>query len=185
VLWPVEWLFSAFAGSRPVPGSRGTFVVACHRHHGAAVRLPDGTTVRRGDRVAEIHFWNRRIARRTLPGGVRGTWQFVADFRHDLGALARALQDGVLGPPVVAVCGVSPLALAAPRFGFTVRPLRPGLRRRLLTAWQGLLRRTFAPRAAAPPHRVETTELWLSMADLLRLYADPSPKRDGGRGPAS
>lgn len=170
MLWPVEWLFSTFAGSRPVPGSRGTFVVACHRHRGAAVVLPDGTTVRRGDRVAEIHFWNRRIARRVLPDAVRGTWAFAADFRHDLRALARALDEGALGPPVVAVFGVSPLALAGRRFGFAVRPLPAGPRRRLLGAWQGFLRRTFAPRAAARPHPAPATEVWISVAELQRRY---------------
>ena len=178
----MEWLFSTLAGSRPIPGSRGTLLVACHPHHGSPVHLPDGTAVHPGDRVAEIHFWNRRIASRPSADPMKGTWRFIADFRHDLRALARALARGELGPPVVAVFGVSPLALGAPRFGFTVRPLRAGFRRRVLTAWQGLLRRTFAPRAAPHPHGVETTESWMSAADLQRLYGEPAPApAPGGR----
>ncbi len=184
MLWAVEWLFTTLAGSRPIPGSRGTLLVACHPYHGSPVHLPGGTTVHAGDRVAEIHFWNRRISARAAadPDPMKGTWRFIADFRHDLRALARALGSGEFGAGVVAVFGVSPLALGAPRFGFTLRPLRPGFRRRVLTAWQDLLRRAFAARAAPHPPGTETTESWISAADLQRLYGDPAPAHPpGGR----
>ncbi len=174
---PVEWLFALVAGSRPVPGSRGTFLVACHPYRGAAVELPGGALVRRGDRVAEIHFWNGRIAGRGGRDAAALTWAFARDFRADLGALARALELGRLGPPVVAVFGASPLAAAGARFGFTVRPLPPGWRRAALTAWQRRLRRVFAPRVAAPGIDAETAELWMAAAELRRRYGGRGPER--------
>jgi len=182
LLAPVELLFTLLAGSRPVPGSHGTFLVACHRHHGAPVQLPDGTAVRRGEMVAEIHFWNRRLAAREhgAAGGI--TWRFARDFRADLGALARALEGGQLHGAVVAVYGASPLAPAAARFGFFIRPLPPGLRRSLLTAWQQGVRRAFRPRALPPDVGAASAELWMSRAELRRRYVS-RPERHGA-GPA-
>lgn len=173
LLAPEEWLFTRLAGSRRVPDSRGTFLVACHRHHGRMVRLPDGVAVHHGDPIAEIHFWNEHIARR---GDGRGgptavTWRLVRDFRDDLGALARAMEGGEMAADVVAVYGASPIAPAAARFGFLIRPLPPGLRRNALSSWQRLLRRVFRPQSAPPSHDAVTAEMWMGRSEFLRRFA--------------
>jgi hypothetical protein len=184
LLLPVEVLFTLLAGSRPLPGSRGTFLVARRRYVGRPFRLPDGTPLRRGDLLAEIHFWNRRIAAREDRSTEQLTWRFVQDFRHDLGVLAAALEAGELGD-VRAVYGQSPLAPAAARFGFHVRPLPRGLRRALLTLWQRGLRRAFRPAASRGEVTSHTAEIWMSTAELLRRYGPaPSgsrPAKDRGR----
>ncbi len=172
LLAPEEWLFTHLMGSRPVPNSRGTFLVACHKHHGADVRLPDGTAVRRGEPVAEIHFWNQHIAHRgdrhSDPTTI--TWRLARDFRADLGALARAMERGEVAADAVAVYGASPIAPAAARFGFLVRPLPPGLRRSMLSFWQRLLRRVFRPEAAPKGHDAATAEMWMSRSEFLRRF---------------
>jgi len=183
-LAPGEWLFTLLAGSRPVPGSRGTFLIAYHRYRGTRVDLPDGTHVARGDLVAEIHFWNRRIATRTGGTAQAVTWGFIRDMRADIGALARAMQSGAL--TTAPVYGASPLAEAAARFGFLVRPLPRGWRRFALTTWQTVLRRTFRPRALHTESRAETAEIWMGPTDLLRRYggrADAARGQDPGGGP--
>ncbi len=172
LLAPGEWLFTVWAGSRPVPGSRGTFLIAYHRHRGGDVVLPDGNRVRPGDMVAEIHFWNRRIAARRGGSAQAVTWNFIRDMRADLGALARAMQAGAL--PTATVYGASPLAEAAARFGFFVRPLPMGWRRWTLTAWQTLLRRIFRPVALRPTSQAESAEIWMSSAELLHRYGTPA-----------
>ena len=181
-LEPAEWLFSRLAGSLPVPGSRGTFLVAHHRHHGPDVDLPDGARVRRGDLVAEIHFWNRGIARRRGGSAQSVTWGIIRDMRADLGALAAAMQSGACR--TAPVYAASPLAEAAVRFGFLVRPLPGGLRRKALSAWQRLLRRAFRPAALRTELQAETSEVWMSAADLLRRYGTPRRVRGGSPGPS-
>lgn len=178
-LLPGEFLFTLLAGSRPVPGSRGTFLVAYHRHRGAPVGLPDGTRVAPGDLVAEIHFWNRRIAGRAGTDPQAVTWAFIRDMRADLGALARAMASGAL--PRAAVCGASPLAEAAGRFGFLVRPLPRGWRREALTRWQSLLRRTFRPRALHTGASPATAEIWMAPGELIARYGGSGRTQDPGR----
>ena len=169
---PVEWLFRRLEHSQPVPGSRGTFLVACRRYRGRPVSLPDGVTIRHGDRVAEIHFWNERFAQREATDTRSLTWSVMRDLRADLGCLAEAMRDGSVAAGVRAVYGASPIAAAAARFGFTVRPLPPGLRRTALTLWQRRLRRAFRPLAARADTRADTTEMWMSADAFLRRFAD-------------
>ncbi len=171
LLGPEEWLFTRLAGSRPVAGSKGTFLVAYHRHHGAAVHLPDGTVVRPGDPIAEIHFWNDHIARRREAEAGAVTWHLVRDFRADLGTLAQAMARREIAPRAKAVYGAGPIAPAAARFGFFVRPLPPGLRRSALTGWQHMIRRAFRPPGVVQHTDAETSELWMSRAELLRRFA--------------
>ena len=169
---PVEWLFRQLEHSLPVPGSRGTFLVACHRYFGRPISLPDGITIRRGDRVAEIHFWNERFAQRRATDTRSLTWSVMRDLRADLGCLADAMRDGTLATGVRAVYGASPVAAAAARLGFTVRPLPPGLRRTVLTVWQRSLRRAFRPLAAQTDTRATTTEMWMSADAFVQRFAD-------------
>lgn len=170
LLAPEEWLFARLAGSRPIPRSHGTFLVACHRHHGPDVVLPDGAVVRRGDPIAEIHFWNQHIARRSERRPTEVTWRLIRDLRADLGALAGAMQERQVGGDAVAVYGASPVAPAAARFGFFVRPLPPGLRRSMLSLWQRLLRRAFRPETVPQGHGQDTSEAWMSRSEFLRRF---------------
>lgn len=172
LMLPVEWAFSALAGSRPVPGSRGTFLVAYHPYRGEVVRLPDGTTVRPGDPIAEIHFWNRRIALRQGRDAGTVTWRLARDMRADLCALARAIRRGELAAGAVAVYGATPVAAAAARLGFTVRPLRSAWRRTALSAWQLAVRRVFRPRTVKRELHATTAEVWLSRQRLFAMYGD-------------
>ena len=177
---PLEGAFTLLAGSRPVPGSRGTFLVACHPHHGADVPLPDGTLVHRGDPIAEIHFWNRHIAQMTVRNAQAVTWRLAADMRADLRALALAMQENRLAGNAVALYGASPVAPAAQRLGFTVRPLPAGWRRTALSAWQLTLRRIFKPPAVQRDLPGSATmELWLSRERLFALYGPDARGKPG------
>ena len=172
VMLPVEWLFTRLAGSRPVPGSRGVFLVAYHRHRGHAVALPDGTTVRPGDPVAELHFWNAHIAQRRDANAEATTWRLARDVRSDLRALAAAMSRGEVASDAVAVYGASPVARAAERLGFTVLPVTGGWRRIALSAWQLTVRRVFRPATIPADLHAATTEVWLSRQRLMGMYGD-------------
>ncbi len=176
----MEWLFTKLAGSRPVPGTRGAFLVAYHRHHGAPVHLPDGTVVRHGDPVAELHFWNQRIAARRGRDAQAITWRLVRDIRADLRVLARAMQAGEFAAGAVAVYGASPVAAGAERLGFTVLPVHSAWRRSLLSAWQLTVRRVFRPEGIPTELHATTMEAWLSRRRLFELYAPLHETPRGG-----
>jgi hypothetical protein len=101
------------------------------RHHlGAAVILADGTRVRSGDRIVELHLANGSVA----PSAENVGWnpfQVVRGARGDLQILARLVDSGRLGS-VVAVHAVSLIAPALARLGFEVLPLESTFQHRLL-----------------------------------------------------
>jgi len=171
ILAPVEWLFAATAGSIPLPGSAGTFLVAPRRHRGDPVALPDGTAVQPGDIVLEIHFWNRRIARRLGQDAQAVTWAFIRDLRTDFEVLARRLAAGDLAPNAQAIYGASPIAGGAVRFGFWVRPLPPGLRSDILSRWQRMLRAIYRPATVQSTLTEDTVEMWMSRQEFIRRFA--------------
>lgn len=168
----VDRLYVWASRTRPIPASRGALMVSFHRHRGPALDLPAGPSVRPGDLVCEIHLWNRRIVRREGSDAQRVTWGVIRDFRADLSALAGAMQAGTL--PQAPVYAASALADAAPRFGFWVRPLPPGLRRVALGAWQHLVRRAFRPKALGTEHLRVAGESWMSAPELFRRYGRPT-----------
>lgn len=90
--------------------------------------LSDGTRVRRGDPIVELHFWNERLPRMG-PHGPDATWalRFAARLRHSLRLLAEYLATDPRARDVVAVYGYTyltwderdPQQLLLRRLGFT------------------------------------------------------------------
>jgi hypothetical protein len=178
LLLPLEAAFRLATRSRPLTGSRGTFLLSVHPHRGSAMRLRDGTVVRRGDPVAEIHFWNQRIAAYAAHGARELTWALLRDLRADLATLAAALGELPAGRRPLAVYGVTPLAEGAVRLGFETRPLPRGASRLALSWWQGrILGRAFRPVAGGSRRAPASQEVWLSYGALVDRF--------GGQGSAS
>jgi hypothetical protein len=154
-----------------VPGSRGTFLLSLHAHHGRPVELRDGTRVERGEPVAEIHFWNERIAAYAVAGTAELTWAFLRDLRADLRTLATALAAMPPERRPLAVYGVSTLADGAVRLGFETRPLPDGAGRRGLSWWQGrVLGRAYRPVSGGGRTAHTSQEVWLSYASLQQRF---------------
>jgi hypothetical protein len=151
------------------------------------IRLADGTFVRRGDPVGDLHYWNEHMP--AMPEGKPAlAWALAADrtVRQSLRELAefvasdpryrdvQAFTGEMGGMPIR---GARRLASAGGRYGFESRPVAPphGLTGRLrrwgenrllrLLAWAynpGSLRR----RGASPAH----CRLWMSRESLLSRY---------------
>jgi hypothetical protein len=142
-----------------------------HPYRGRPLTLADGASVRRGDLVAEVHFWNDRIAAYTAAGTGELTWRFLRDLRADFRALAAVLAAMPAGRRPRAVYGVTPLAEGAARLGFEIRALPAGLSRWLLTFWQGrVLGRAFRPVAGGARRTHPAQEVWLSYDGLQRRF---------------
>jgi hypothetical protein len=160
---------------QPVPGSpRGLFQVSIHPYKGRPIVLPDGASIAPGDPIMELHFVNRRLSAR------KEGWQpftLLAYFAEELQAIADDYRKGIYPPTVRALFGVTLLARAAPRLGFTLRPRPLNLHGRLerfflkgllaLYSSEGLARlaRGSASRDLNPQ------EVWMSIETLLARYS--------------
>jgi hypothetical protein len=160
---------------RPL-GEDSVVRIEMRRHRGRTVALIDGTEVRTGDLVAELHLSNLRVA----SGSARATWSPFAvleSTRSDLTVLARAVAAGRLGP-VKAVHAVSLVAPALARIGFQVEPLRPSAYTRLLRFYLIGLVAIYNPDGWRAADRVRTrawpAEAWMSTATLTTSLGSPA-----------
>ena len=104
---------------RPIqPGAM--FSVNLAHHAGAEVLLRDGTLIRPGDGVLELHFANANLTR--LLGEGLTTWSGVRRARQELTLLTARIAAGDYGE-VRAIHGVSLFAETGKRLGFEFRPL--------------------------------------------------------------
>jgi hypothetical protein len=153
----------------------GVFQITLVPYRGKAFTLPDGTEVKRGDLVCRLHICNPVL----MQVSNKGTWRLQPAMTRDLRALAAALERGDLPREVRAVFGVSMLARVSVRLGFVMRR-RPRTFKAFLDRlyFQGLLA-LYCPQGAErlTSGRTVSTwpeELWMSRAELLRRYGEPS-----------
>lgn len=142
---------------RPVR-TGGLLLYSVQRWKGPTVRLRDGTVVRRGDRVLELHLRNSAFPERATDS----PWPHLATLREDLASLRQLLiRDGA-----VAAHGVTLFGEAARRLGFEVRPLPRTPWWRLVRFFLWGLRAVYHPggRGHRPPPW--PVEVWLSLDTL-------------------
>ena len=158
-------------------------------------RLADGTHVRRGDPVGELHYWNEH-APRFGDGRPALAWALAADraVRQSLRALAefverepryrsvRAFGGVMCGLPVR---GAPSLSATVRRYGFETWPFEPprSLAGRLHLVGENMLVRLLAwaynpgsLHAGAAPARCN---FWISRPALLARYGAEASTRNG------
>ncbi|HJW21612.1 MAG TPA: hypothetical protein VJ506_04195 [Candidatus Limnocylindrales bacterium] len=156
--------------------------VEVRRHHGRTVELGDGTHIRAGDRIVDLHLDNARIA-----GIWEAGWRAAfATADADLRACAAWVASLPPAARPVAVRSGGLLTVGAARMGFQVGPLRGGFMG-ALESWylRGLLARwSRAGRARLDRGRepLRTREAWLSTAALLTRYGPSAVSSDRRRG---
>jgi peptidoglycan-N-acetylglucosamine deacetylase len=153
----------------PRPGA-----MACYtrgRRHGAPVVLRDGTVIKPGDVVLEMHINNRQQLAQSMGG--RTPWQRLAATRADMRALAELVASDALGP-VVALHGVT-LVGGIPRLlGFEIHPLprtwQWALFRYFMIGEEAIYHPTGLARLDRPRERRWPVECWMSRSSLLRQH---------------
>ncbi|HUW65175.1 MAG TPA: polysaccharide deacetylase family protein [Spirochaetia bacterium] len=129
-LWGIwEKAFERLAHVSDPGGPDCLFRLAVHRYGGQPQVLPDGTTLVRGDLVAELHMKNDHIM--TLTAGVRAEKAAVILVRasqNSLPYLAAVLRDQPRFRDVKAVVGYTMLHRGVKRMGFSTYELPRGLR---------------------------------------------------------
>jgi hypothetical protein len=183
--WPFWERFTLWLWRlQPTPGTIHDSVrVRLMRYYGRPIVLPDGTPVRRGDRVLDVHLHNPVIVRLIAEGS--GPWGVLRAVREDMRPIARWVQSEPRFASARALFASSLMSRGAPRLGFVLRD-RPVT----LTAWmdrlflEGLLI-LYTPEGKERLEHGSTfarfpQELWMSRATLLRLYGEPEASETVG-----
>ena len=146
-----------------------------HPHRGATVTLSDGTVVREGDPVAEVHVDNARLEQlhRGAEDPRRVGLKFARQLTDAFAALAAYLRDNPQ-IPAVAVFGTTLYWQGAQRLGWEVRDLPGGIQRLLLNAWLRFLVWYYHPegtrRTAGRERLSRARQIWISRRRLVELY---------------
>jgi hypothetical protein len=174
-----DWLYLCYRRPQPV----GPVLCVDRRvYRGVARRFPDGTLLRPGDPIGELHLRNRRV--RAIHATVGHPVPLGLTFRRLLVASLRALADATEADPLLrplkAFHASTILATGAERIGFVVTAA-DGRARRLRTLFFHLLLCRYhahglarLPEAGLPPR-----ELWLTAAELRRRYGGAAAANAG------
>jgi hypothetical protein len=143
------------------------------RFHGRDITLPDGTSIRSGDRIAELHINNRTMA------GVAeraNSWQLLRMLMGDLRSLARWSRSESFPADIRALYGYTLLSRGAARLGFTLRSRPSSIRTRLDGFFELGLLVLYNPMGRdrlfqGTTYGREPVEVWMSRSQLVLLYS--------------
>jgi len=180
LLWPVIGrLLRVIYRIRPLRDD-GTAIICLdlRRYNGPTITLDDGSKVRTGDRIIELHMNDAWFERRRKPNSTtsESPWEILGGLRLDLCFLAQQMVDGMF-EDVVALHGSTLLYVGAARLGFQVEEIPDTLWKKVAFVCMARLLQVHHLRAGkvsrlrARP--LELKEIWLSRAALLDRY---SPK---------
>ncbi len=153
----------------------GLFRYSLERYRGPSRRLADGTEIRHGDPIVELHLDNRALV--TLRK-VRGysTWKAVHEMRADLVEIGSRLASGQLGP-AVALHGVSLMGAAGGLIGLESNELPHdlvhALQRYFLAGLDAVYHPAGLDRLVGRPRDRWPVEVWMSAAKTAALAATP------------
>ena len=177
-----EWLdrwFERRYKIRPIGDGGFVFRLGLIRHSGPRFEFQDGTVIRPGDQVGELHLDNARAAALHAQG--RAGFRFRREVFRVLPVLAQDLQNRPEYRFLPAVFGASLLWAEAERAGFEHRPY-PAFTRWWLTWWERHLLVQYHPAGRerlTVGRRTEVRQIWMTRRTLLTRYGR------GATGPTS
>ena len=181
MLWPgADKLLRAIYRTKPVRADdSGIIRFNLHRYKGSTRVLNDGTEVKIGDTVLELHLnnaWFKRRRELNLKAS-QSPREFLGCFAQDLRFLAQQIASGLFSN-VTALHGITLLDVAARRLGFQDNELPDSLWNRGACFYMTGLMQVYHLRGdevvGLRGKTWELKEVWLSKAALLTKYG---PKR--------
>jgi len=145
-------------------------------YRGAELRLDDGSVIRTGDKIVELHFDNAKLREllehsRTL---MKVAIYLIRETEKALPALARHLESRADLRDVKGLYGISMIHRGPEAFGFSVLDLPPGAFRFFTTRYLRLLIRVLHPQGGAllrdKQAQFYPRIMAMSMAEFLRRY---------------
>lgn len=182
VLWPaVDKLLRAIYHIKPLKADgSGTFCLQLRRYRGPTRVLDDGSEVRSGDKIIELHLNNAwfKSRRKLSLTASQSPPEFLGCLTQDLRLIARQIDTGMLGD-IVALHGNTLLHVAARRLGFQVDELPESLRTKGARFYVAGLMRVYHLRGDQTSRLREKhwplKEIWLSRQSLLGRYGPEEP----------
>jgi hypothetical protein len=181
-LWPViDKLLRVIYHIKPLRAEGSSIICLDLRHYKGPTRvLNDGSEVKTGDTIIELHLnndWFKR--RRKLDIKVsQSPREILGCLEQDLRFLAQQVVNGKF-EGVVAFRGSTLLHAGAKRLGFQVEELPPSLWKKGAYFYMAGLMQIYHLRAGEAPKRKgktwELKEIWLSRAALLTRYGPQHP----------
>jgi hypothetical protein len=158
----------------PITKGSGVLFVEVRHTNGHTVTLTDGSEIKAGDAILEIHINNNWFRRRHKlhPTASRIAREMLLSFTHDLGILAQELDNGAF-TDCVALHACTHIGVAARRLGFQVEELPDSLWKRFARFYITGLTQVYGPRrsqAIVHSRHLELEEVWLSKRELLIRY---------------
>ncbi len=180
--WPVaDRLLRAIQHIRPLRADDSGIIrysIRCYK--GTTRLLNDGSEVRTGDTIIELHLnnaWFERRRRLHLSAS-QSPQVFLGCFAKDLHLLAEQIANGVFGN-IAALHGITLLDAAARRLGFQIDELPDGLWKRGARFYMAGLMRVYHLRGDEVSELKEKTwepkAVWFSRTALLTRYGPKNP----------
>jgi hypothetical protein len=177
IFWPVaDRLLRVIYHIRPLKADDSGIIRfnLCH-YKGPTRVLDDGSEVKTGDIIIELHLnnaWFKRRRNLNLSAS-QSPREFLGSFAQDLCLLAQQIASGMFGN-VTALHGITLLHIAARRLGFQVDELPDSLWKKGARFYMAGLMQVYHLRGDEVSGLREKTwelkELWLSRAALLTKY---------------
>ena len=177
ILWLVlQKLIRTVYHVKPLRDNGNTVIsVKLRRHNTRPITLGDGSEIKSGDRIIELHFNNAWFKKRrklnlkasSLP------WEDLDYFKQDLSFLAEQIASGMFGR-VTALHGTTLLHGLARRLGFQVEDLPDTLWTKATESYIAGLMQIYhlniREKSKVTDKPLALKEVWLSKAALLGRY---------------
>jgi hypothetical protein len=177
ILWPVaDRLLRAVYHIRPLKADDSGIIRFNLRHYKDPTKvLDDGSEVRTGDTIIELHLnndWFKRKRNLNLKAS-QSPREFLGCFAQDLHLLAQQVDSGMFGN-ITALHGSTILHVAARRLGFQIDELPDSLWKKGARFYMAGLMQVYHLRgdevSGLGEKFWELKEIWLSRAALLSRY---------------
>ena len=182
LLWPqIDWLLCVICRIKPLKTDGSSIIsIELRRYKGSYITLADGSEIKAGDQIIELHLnstWFKRRREENLESK-QLPWIALHCFSQDLNFLTKQIANGTFGKSI-ALHSCTLLHNGARRLGFQVQELPNSLWKKCAQFYMaGLMRAYHLPSEGhfeTLGRSLELKEVWLSRETLLKAYLPRHP----------